>query len=127
MTLTVISRSLAPQVLNENGECCIKGAGNSMQPIINTGDKIYLKKVDPSQLRKGDAVYCKVNGNKFVHLITAVDSGGKRFQISNNKGHTNGWIGPSGVYGLAVQVEDKVLVSDKELDNRLSGDTMLVL
>jgi hypothetical protein len=124
--MTVISRSAAPQVLNDVGECCITGAGNSMQPIINTGDKIYLKKVDPSQLRKGDAVYCKVHGNKFVHLITAVDSGGKRFQISNNKGHTNGWCGSSGIYGLAVQVEDKVLVSDQELKNRLDGDMMRI-
>jgi len=122
----IISRSIAPQVLNDEGECFIKGAGNSMQPIINTGDTIHLKKVEPSQLRKGDAVYCKVNGNMFVHLITAVDSNGKRFQISNNKGHTNGWVGQSGIYGLAVRVEDKVLVSDRDLLNRLNGDTIKV-
>lgn len=114
----ITNRKIAPQVLAEKGEVIIKGAGNSMRPIITTGETIYLKKVEPSKLRKGDAVFCKVHGNTFVHLITAVDSKGERFQIANNKGHTNGWTGAAGIYGLAVKIEDRVLVSDEELAKR---------
>jgi hypothetical protein len=114
----MINRAAAPQVLSEKGNAIIKAAGNSMQPIMTTGDTLYLKKVDPSKLRKGDAVFCKINGNKFVHLITGVDSKGSRFQISNNRGHVNGWIGPSGIYGLCVRVNDRILVSDDELESR---------
>lgn len=114
----MINRAIAPQVLAEKGEAIIKAAGNSMQPIMSTGDTLYLKRVDPSKLRKGDAVFCKVNGNKFVHLITGVDSKGKRFQISNNRGHVNGWIGPSGIFGLCIRVNDRVLVGDEELNER---------
>lgn len=112
------NRKYAVKILEDKGEVVIRGAGNSMQPIIETGDSIYLKKVSPEQLRVGDAVFCKVSGNMFVHLITAIDEKGPRFQISNNKGHTNGWIGPSGIYGLCVKVEDKVIVSEEDLTKR---------
>ena len=113
-----ISRKDAPAVLAEQGQCAIRGAGNSMTPIIHTGDTIYLRRVDPSKLRKGDAVYCRVGHNSFVHLISAIDSKGERFQISNNRGHCNGWITAKGIYGLAVRVDDRTLVSDEELEGR---------
>lgn len=34
---------------------------------------------------------CKVNGTEYLHLIKAIQ--GSRFQIGNNKGRINGWIG----------------------------------
>lgn len=116
--MPTINRKEAPRILAEVGEAVIKGAGNSMQPIISTGDLIYLKKVEPSKLRKGDAVFCKVNGNTFVHLIKAIDSKGERFLIANNRGHTNGWAGTNNIYGLAIQVNDRILISEQELQER---------
>ena len=41
--------------------------------------------------------------NHYLHLIKAID--GKRFLIGNNRGGTNGWVGPSAVYGRATTVE----------------------
>jgi hypothetical protein len=35
--------------------------------------------------------------------VKAVQDG--RFQIGNNRGHINGWIGASGIYGRLVSVE----------------------
>jgi len=113
-----INRKIAPQVLAEEGICEIKTQGNSMQPIMTTGDTLRLIKVNPSKLRKGDAVFCKVGGNIFVHLISAVDSKNERFLICNNKNYTNGWTSAKNIYGLCVKVNDRVLVSDEELEQR---------
>ncbi len=77
--------------------------GNSMQPKIESGELITLSPVEPETVKKGDIVFCKVKGRYFTHLVTAVQ--GKRIQISNNKGHVNGWIGHNGVFGKVTKVE----------------------
>jgi|ERR1019366_4805334 hypothetical protein len=111
-------RKFAIKILEEKGEITIRGAGNSMQPLIETGQSIHLKKVLPEQLRVGDAVFCKVGGSLFVHLITALDAENQRYTISNNKGHTNGTIGPQKIFGLCVGVDDKIFISEEELEKR---------
>ena len=50
-----------------------------------------------------DIVLCKVHGAEYLHLVKAVQDG--RFQIGNNKGRINGWIGANGIYGMCVRVE----------------------
>lgn len=109
-------RSIAVKILAEKGEVTIHCNGNSMRPIIAPKEAIHLKKVLPSQLRVGDAVFCRINRGLTVHKITAIDK--ERFQISNNHGHVNGWIGEKAIYGLAVRIEDRILVSDEELAKR---------
>lgn len=89
-----------------------------MEPIIYTGDLIHLKKVPPEKLRKDDAVYCKCHGSSFVHKIAAVDEKNQRYLIASNRGNVNGWISPQGIYGLATQINDKVLISEEELQSR---------
>lgn len=74
-----------------------------MRPKVNDGDLVTLQPCDPSALEVGAIVLVRVSGNDYLHLITAVD--GQRFQIGNNRGHVNGWVGPSAIYGRAVKVE----------------------
>jgi len=62
---------------------------------------------DPKTLKVGDIVLCKVNGNEYLHLIKAIQ--GSRFQIGNNRGRINGWVGQSGIYGKCVSVVDLVV------------------
>jgi phage repressor protein C with HTH and peptisase S24 domain len=76
--------------------------GNSMQGKIESGNLVTLSP-DTSEVGKGDIVLCKVNGSQFIHLVTATQ--GERFQISNNKGHVNGWITKNGIYGKVTRVE----------------------
>jgi hypothetical protein len=38
-----------------------------------------------------------------LHLVKAIQDG--RFQIGNNKGRINGWIGANGIFGICVRVE----------------------
>ncbi len=74
---------------------------DSMRPRIDSGDLVTVSP-DVSDLRVGDIVLCKVRGNYFLHLISAILPNG-RYQISNNHGHTNG--AASAIFGKVVKVE----------------------
>lgn len=58
---------------------------------------------DYSSLKVGDIVLCKVGGSEYLHLIKAIQ--GERFQIGNNRGRINGWVGSSGIFGKCIKVE----------------------
>ncbi len=77
--------------------------GNSMKGKIASGQLCTVAPVDPQTLQVGDIVLCKVRGNQYLHLIKARRA--KQFQIGNNVGHINGWIGPGAIYGKLVSVE----------------------
>ena len=74
-----------------------------MLPRIKSGQLITISP-DVSDLHKGDIVFAKVKGKYYVHLLSAIQ--GERYQISNNKGHINGWVGSSGLFGKVIKVED---------------------
>ncbi len=77
--------------------------GNSMQPKIKSGQLCFVDAIkDHSLLSVGDIVLCRVKGNQYLHLISAIDK--NRFQISNNSGFVNGWISSNAVYGKLVSV-----------------------
>lgn len=90
----------------KNGETVsFRPRGNSMKGKIESGQ---LCTVEPIQnfavLQKDDIVLCKVNGREYLHLIKAVQ--GARFQIGNNRGLINGWVGANSIYGRLFKIED---------------------
>lgn len=76
--------------------------GNSMQPKIASRQLVTVEPLGDHVLKKGDIVFCKVKSHFYLHLVTAVQ--GNQVQISNNKGHVNGWITRNGVYGRCIQI-----------------------
>ena len=79
--------------------------GNSMTPRIRSRQKCtYAPVLSPADVNVGDAVFCKVAGNHFTHLITAIR--GAQYQISNNHGHVNGWTTLDKIFGKVISVED---------------------
>jgi len=79
--------------------------GHSMKGKIESGQLCTVEPVKEfDSLVKGDIVLCKVNGNEYVHLIKAIQ--GARFQIGNNRGRINGWIGRAAIFGKCVKIED---------------------
>jgi hypothetical protein len=54
-------------------------------------------------LEVGDIVLCKVAGNEYLHIVKAIDNGS--YQIGNNRGFINGWIGAEHIYGKCVKIE----------------------
>lgn len=89
-----------------------KERGNSMTPIIKSNEPVTLEPIGDRTLSKGDAVFCKVRGNYYTHLIHAVDEGKAdkptRYLIGNNHGRMNGWTNATKVYGLVVHVGEVV-------------------
>jgi hypothetical protein len=77
--------------------------GNSMQGKIESGQLCTVEPVDPASLNVGDIVLCKVNGKQYLHLVKAIQ--GKRFQIGNNRGRVNGWVGENGIFGKCTKIE----------------------
>jgi hypothetical protein len=76
--------------------------GNSMSGKIESGQLCTVAPVDPATLRVGDIVLCKVNGREYLHLVKAIQ--GQRFQIGNNRGHINGWVSASAIFGKCIAV-----------------------
>lgn len=112
------SRKLAIDILEKTGSAVLVCNGNSMRPLMKPKDTLFIKKVDCSLLRVGDAVFCRINGNLQVHKISAIDENQERWQISNARSFVNGWVKSSAIYGLCVKVEDKIVVSDEDLLKR---------
>ena len=76
--------------------------GNSMTPLIKSGQKHKLEPVkDIKDIKVGDIVYCKCKGKFFTHLVKALDIN-KGLLIGNNKGGINGWT--KQVYGKVVEI-----------------------
>ena len=76
----------------------VRGVGNSMTPILRSGEIVTMEPLDTlEELRRGDVVIAKVHGHVYLHLVRAVRAG--EVQIGNNHGHINGWTPRAQVYG----------------------------
>jgi hypothetical protein len=78
--------------------------GHSMTGKIESGQLCTVTPIDPSKLKVGDIVLCKVNGREYLHLVKAIQ--GPRFQIGNDRGRINGWASANAVFGRCVRVQD---------------------
>jgi hypothetical protein len=77
--------------------------GNSMTPRIKSGQKCrYAPVKGAGDVKVGDAVFCKVGGSTYTHLVTAIR--GNQYQISNNHGHVNGWVTLESIYGKVIEI-----------------------
>lgn len=87
--------------LGESG--IITGCGNSMTPILRNGQRVFVEPVDiMTNLEKDDIVFCKVGGHYYLHKIISVK--GRRYQIGNNHGKVNGWVGRENIYGKVTKI-----------------------
>lgn len=75
-----------------------------MSPRIKSGQLCTVSPADPSELAVGDIVLCRVKGNEYLHLVKAIQQ--NRFQIGNNRGRINGWIGPHSIFGKLERVDE---------------------
>jgi hypothetical protein len=78
--------------------------GQSMKGRIESGQLCTVAPVDPSTLQVGDIVLCRVRRNEYLHIVKAIQ--GDRYQIGNNRGLINGWVGRSWVFGKCIRIED---------------------
>ena len=97
------NRETAEHLLS--GETChVTGYGNSMTPVLKSGQPVICEPVtDETELKKKDIVLCKVNGHYYLHFIHAIRNG-VSYLIGNNHGHMNGWISRSKIYGVVREI-----------------------
>lgn len=74
--------------------------GSSMSGRIESGNLVTVEPVTRADVVVGDIVLCKVKGQQYLHLVSAIRNG--RLQISNARGFINGWT--STVYGRVTKV-----------------------
>jgi len=75
--------------------------GNSMVPLIHSGQEHRLAPATWEEVETGDIVYCKVRGKYYTHLVKAKNSE-RGVLIGNNRGHENGWT--KQVYGKVIEI-----------------------
>ena len=91
--------------LNAGETVSFRPRGNSMAGTIASGQLCTVSPVcDRSVLSVGDIVLCKVGGYEYLHLIKAIR--GDRYQIGNNRGRINRWIGAERIFGKCVRIGD---------------------
>lgn len=96
--------AISAEHLKNGEECIIVGFGQSMTPILKSGQPVRVSPItDETILEKNDIVFVKVNGHFYLHKISAIKNG-KSYQISNNHGHVNGWVGKSSIFGKVVEI-----------------------
>jgi hypothetical protein len=106
------------ETLKEKHEVVWRPHGNSMVPRIYSGNKVKVVSILPPSYRVGDIVYAKVKGSYYLHLLTAINPGELKFQISNNHGYVNGWANISNVFGVCTEINDKIILTKQDLIDR---------
>lgn len=85
-----------------NGETFVTSEkGNSMVPLIKSGQDHRLAPTTWEAVEVGDIVYCKVRGRYYTHLVKAKNDQ-KGCQIGSNRGNINGWT--KQVFGKVIEV-----------------------
>lgn len=97
--------SHAIEVLAKGDNVKVTPHGNSMQPLVNSGDTVELKPAKDQEIAAEDIVLVKVKGKVYLHLVTAMRD--EQYQISNNHGYVNGWVPRDKIYGIAIRIESK--------------------
>lgn len=97
----------AIEALRAGQEPEIRPRGHSMSGKVESGDLVKLKKVLAQDINPGDIVLVRVKGRTYLHLVKA--RRGNRFQIGNNRGRINGWVGPHAIYGKAIEIAGRQL------------------
>jgi phage repressor protein C with HTH and peptisase S24 domain len=92
------------ELLKQGNTVKFRPHGNSMQPRIESGQLVTVVPSNGVLPLVGAIVLCKVDGKQWLHLVSAHGSDG-RIQISNNKGHVNGWCTTDNVFGIVTLVE----------------------
>jgi len=86
----------------QNGESFVTSEkGNSMTPLIKSGQEHKLAPAQWNTVEIGDIVYCKVKGKFYTHLVKAKNED-RGCLIGNNHGYDNGWT--KQVYGKVIEI-----------------------
>lgn len=108
MSLTIDYTELTESLINGNRNIKIQVAGDSMSPILRTGDAIYVEPVRPEGLSIGEIVLCKTKGGMRAHRLVEIGYREGRY-IFLTKGDTFSFLddplGEGDIIGRVYAVE----------------------
>lgn len=85
-------------ILATGEKAVFRPSGHSMAGIVEHRQEVTVVPLAPDEpIGKGDVVLCRVKGRDYLHLVKAIANG--RYQIGNNRGGINGWIGRNHIFG----------------------------
>lgn len=94
----------AQWILAHREPCIVVGFGDSMTPILKSGQPVVIEPIaEETVIKKHDIVFCKVNGHYYLHKVLSIKNG-KRYMIGNNHGHVNGTITIRSIFGKVVKI-----------------------
>lgn len=88
------------KMLAEGNSFVTSEKGNSMTPLIKSGQPHVLSPITLDEVKVGDIVFCKVKGRYYTHLVRA--KGDRGVLIGNNHGKINGWT--KSVFGKVTKI-----------------------
>ena len=94
-------RNFKLEKLQNNETFTTSEKGNSMKPIISSGQEHVLAPAKLEDVEVNDVVYCKVKGKFYTHLVKAKNND-KGCLIGNNRGNINGWT--KQIFGKVIEV-----------------------
>ncbi len=93
--------------IQQNGFAAFRPLGNSMFPLIRSGQVVHVSECGPNTLRGGpsvgEIVLCTVNHRHYLHRVGAVFGAvgtDTWYRIENAAGHVNGWIQIGDIHGV---------------------------
>lgn len=96
--------AITAEHLRQGETCKVVGFGQSMAPILKSGQPVICIPVTKeTNLKKNDIVLCKVKGKYYLHKISSIKNG-VSYQISNNHGHINGTVSRNQIYGVVAEI-----------------------
>lgn len=87
------------------GRCCV--FGRSMEPVIPSGSRVTLERVDADEIELGDIVVARVGDATMLHLVKALDHWNRQVEISGTSGSANGWTSLDRVVAICTQIDGK--------------------
>jgi polysaccharide export outer membrane protein len=70
--MTIDYSHLADSMLKENGNIKVPVTGDSMSPVLRTGDTIYVESTEAGSLSVGDILVYKSEGNMVAHRLIRI-------------------------------------------------------
>lgn len=98
--------------------------GDSMKPILVSGEYCILSPIDVEDVKVGDAVFCKVNGYLMTHMVWMISNSsanGRQFLIGSSGGQLYGWTTEvyAIAYGTNIVQESPNYAVDMEIIDRI--------
>lgn len=90
--------------LDGGNPVCMRVAGDSMVPLLQSGDAVWIAPIGPAGLRRGDlVVFCRAD-SLVAHRLVAVDPTGWRTK-GDNRSHLDPPVADTALLGRVIAIQ----------------------